>query len=114
MRPNLAVKIGKLKLKNPVMAASGTLSVLETLPALPADAPTKGNAGAHILVSPSGRFVYASIRGYDHIVIYSISPDNGHMSLVGRENGGGETACGRKAERHGAAVPGARGDRRSG
>ena len=71
-------------------SASGTLSAPETLSTLPAGTNPKGNSTAHILTSPSGHFVYGSNRGHDSIVIYSVNPDTGRLSLVGEETGGNE------------------------
>ena len=46
----------------------------------------KGNIGsAAIKISPDGRFLYASNRGNaNEIVVFSINPDNGQLTLVSR------------------------------
>jgi len=71
-------------------AASGKLSNPKTLPTLPAGVELKGNSGAHVLVSPNGKFVYASNREHDSIAIYAADPESGQLKLVGHENGGGD------------------------
>ena len=44
------------------------------------------NTAADIHTSPDGRFLYASNRGHDSIVIYSIDEATGELSLVGHES----------------------------
>jgi 6-phosphogluconolactonase len=70
-------------------AAKGLLSAPETLPTLPAGVTVK-NSTAHVLVAPSGKFVYGSNRGHDSLVIYAVNAETGRLSLVGHETGGGE------------------------
>lgn len=43
------------------------------------------NSAADIHVSPDGRFLYASNRGHDSLVIYSIDQSTGRLNLVGHE-----------------------------
>lgn len=47
---------------------------------------TGDNTGAEIAVAPSGKFVYASNRGHDSIVIYSVDPASGMLAHVGWES----------------------------
>jgi 6-phosphogluconolactonase len=70
-------------------AEKGLLSDPETLPTVPPDTDPKGKSTAHVVVSPDGKFVYGSNRGHDTIVIYKVG-DNGRLTLVGHENGGGD------------------------
>ena len=56
---------------------------------LPSGFDRSGNTGAHILVSPSGRFVYASNRGHDSIVIFRVDSGTGRLERVGWEQAGG-------------------------
>lgn len=49
------------------------------------------NTGAEIEVSPSGRFVYASNRGENDIVVYAVNRANGHLTEVQRESTEGNT-----------------------
>ena len=44
------------------------------------------NACADLHLSPDGRFLYGSNRGENSIVIFSVDPDSGTLSLVGRES----------------------------
>jgi len=71
-------------------ATKGVLSDPKTLPTLPEGAATKGTSGAHVLVSPNGKFVYASNRGNDTLAIFAADPQNGQLKLVGHETGGGD------------------------
>jgi 6-phosphogluconolactonase len=48
------------------------------------------SAAAHIVVHPSGRFVYASNRGHDSIVMFAIDESTGTLRHVGHEPSGGE------------------------
>ena len=73
-------------------AAHGTLSVLETLSALPADFSGR-NTSAEIVVHPSGKFLYASNRGHHSIAVFAIAAD-GHLRLIGHAPSGGRTPRG--------------------
>jgi 6-phosphogluconolactonase len=44
------------------------------------------NTGAEIAILPSGRFLYASNRGHDSIVIYSVDAQSGVLEHVGWES----------------------------
>ena len=68
----------------------GTFEAQQTLSTLP-DTFTGQKSGGEIMVAPSGRFVYASNRGHDSLVIYTVDPETGQLSLVGHEStqGGG-------------------------
>ena len=59
---------------------SGTFRQLQTVSSLPADFKGKNDA-AELVVSPSGKFVYASNRGSDTIAVFSIGRD-GKLSNV--------------------------------
>ncbi len=67
----------------------GTLSEPETLDTLPSTFDRKQNSTAHVLVSPSGKFVYGSNRGHDSIVIFSVDPQTGRLQRIGWEQAGG-------------------------
>lgn len=47
-------------------------------------------SGAEIALDPAGRFVYASLRGYDSIAILAVAPDGG-LTLLGHEPTQGRT-----------------------
>jgi 6-phosphogluconolactonase len=70
--------------------ATGTLSLLGSVPTLPPGADRTGNTGADVHVAPSGKFLYASNRGHDSIVIAAID-DDGSLSVVGHESTRGKT-----------------------
>ena len=67
----------------------GTLSDSETLDTLPSSFDRKQNSTAHILVSPSGKFIYGSNRGHNSIVIFSVDPQTGRLQRIGWEQAGG-------------------------
>jgi 6-phosphogluconolactonase len=62
---------------------------IQTLSTLPAGAAGGNNATAEIQVAPSGNFVYGSNRGNNSIVIYSVAPASGRLTLVGHQPTGG-------------------------
>ena len=70
-------------------AATGRLSDRETVDSLPSGFDRSGNTGAHILVSPSGGFVYASNRGHDSIVIFRVDSETGRLERIGWEQADG-------------------------
>jgi 6-phosphogluconolactonase len=66
----------------------GGLTQVQTISTLPGG--FKGqNLGAEIAVAPSGRFVYASNRGHDSLVIYKVDQATGKLSPVGHESSRG-------------------------
>jgi 6-phosphogluconolactonase len=70
-------------------AANGKLQTLQTISTLPKD--FKGrNDDAEIRVHPSGKFLYASNRGEDTIVIYAIDKSKGTLTQVGSVPTGGK------------------------
>jgi 6-phosphogluconolactonase len=71
-------------------AAQGTFAELHTVSALPAGyAETSYCADIH--VSPDGRFVYASNRGHDSIVVLAVDKDSGRLRLVQHASTQGKT-----------------------
>jgi 6-phosphogluconolactonase len=63
----------------------GTVEEIQTVSALPGS--FRGNSTcADILVDPSGRFLYASNRGHDSIVIYRIDDSGGGLTRIGHES----------------------------
>ncbi len=71
-------------------AASGTLAEIETKSTLP-PGDAGANTAAEVWVHPSGRWVLGSNRGDDSIVVFSIAPSTGKMTLVGFTKTGGKT-----------------------
>ena len=64
--------------------ANGQLTEIQSITTLPPD--YKGfNGCADIHVHPSGKFLYASNRGHNSIVIYNINEVTGQLTLVGHE-----------------------------
>jgi 6-phosphogluconolactonase len=56
--------------------------------------PAAKNTAAEVEVSPDGRFLYASNRGEDSLVVFSIAQTDGALTLIER------IACGGKTPRH--------------
>jgi 6-phosphogluconolactonase len=69
---------------------TGELVALQVLSALP-DSFTGNSRAAEIEVDKSGRFLYASNRGYDSIALFSIHPKSGLLSFIEAFPSGGET-----------------------
>lgn len=64
---------------------AGRLTEFQTTAALdPDDSPRAGDSGAGIVVHPSGRFVYASLRGRDSVAIFTREVATGRLHLTGR------------------------------
>ncbi len=69
---------------------AGVLREIEEQPLLPKD--FKGqNTAAEVAVHPSGRFVYASNRGDDSIVVFGCDPDTGRLTFIERDSTEGKT-----------------------
>jgi 6-phosphogluconolactonase len=68
----------------------GVLSLIEKVPTLP-ESWDGENTTADIHTSPDGKFIYASNRGHDSIVIYAIDKTTGKMTFVGHESSQGKT-----------------------
>ncbi|MGD9633496.1 MAG: lactonase family protein [Pirellulales bacterium] len=69
----------------------GKLTLRDTLSAIADGADRAGVTGAEIAVHPSGKFLYASLRGTDEIVAYAIEPANGNLEFLQRIATGGTT-----------------------
>jgi 6-phosphogluconolactonase len=65
-------------------ADRGTLRPLHTVSTLP-EGFTGDNLTAHVLVAPSGRFLYASNRGHNSIAIFAVRPETGRVTPLGHE-----------------------------
>lgn len=71
-------------------SATGRLTTIQSENLLPSD--FKGhNGAAEVEVHPSGKWVYASNRGHDSIVVYACDSDTGRLSLLERHPSGGHT-----------------------
>lgn len=62
-------------------ARTGALAALQNLPSLPATF-TGNSRASEVEVDRSGRFLYASNRGYDSVAVFAIDPDSGLLSPV--------------------------------
>lgn len=72
------------------VGADGTLALADTKSTLPAGF-QGANTGAHVVVHPSGRFVYGSNRGDDSLVVFSLDESTGALTLIGHVKTGGAT-----------------------
>ena len=69
--------------------AHGSMARLQIITTLPSGF-TGRKEDAEIEVHPSGKFLYASNRGHDSIVVYSIDQDRGTLTPVGDVPSGGK------------------------
>jgi len=67
---------------------SGQMTAVQVISTLPSGF-HGDNTGAEILISPDGKYVYASNRGHNSIVIFSFSETTGTLTAVGWELGNG-------------------------
>ncbi|WP_372635691.1 beta-propeller fold lactonase family protein [Fodinibius sp.] len=65
--------------------STGALTEIQRISMLPETYEEPGNSAADIHISPDGRFLYASNRGHDSLVLYEIDQNSGKLSLVGHE-----------------------------
>lgn len=64
--------------------STGSLTQIQRVTMLPEDY-EGNNSAADIHLSPDGRFLYASNRGHDSLVIYRVDAATGTLTLVGHE-----------------------------
>jgi len=69
---------------------NGNLRQTQTISTLPPDF-AGDNAGADVHVGTSGRYVYASNRGHESIVVFHIDPESEELSLVQHQSAYGRT-----------------------
>lgn len=67
----------------------GVFAGIQTIPTIPADF-KENNQPAAIKVSADGKFLYASNRGHNSLVVYAIDESTGRLALVEHENTGGD------------------------
>ena len=65
-------------------------AILQTVP-VTSETPAATDLSAAIRVSPNGKFLYASNRGRDSIIVYRIDETTGHLSFVSSESSGGRS-----------------------
>lgn len=68
-----------------INTSTGALSPLERVNMLPTNF-SETNSAADIHVSPDGKHLYASNRGHESLVIFSIDQKSGKLTLVGHES----------------------------
>ncbi|RSC27033.1 lactonase family protein [Pseudomonas putida] len=69
---------------------NGALQPLQILPSLPSSY-TGNSRASEIEIDCSGRFVYASNRGYDSLAVYAVDVASGLLSLIEVQPSGGNT-----------------------
>jgi len=62
-----------------------------TVKTIAPDFPAEKNTAAELSISPDGTFLYASNRGEDSLVVFSISAKDGSLTLLQRISCGGKT-----------------------
>jgi 6-phosphogluconolactonase len=72
-------------------AAHGAMQEVQTISALPADYSGPTKSGAEIALHPSGKFLYASIRGADVVAIFQVDAATGKLTAAGSVPSGGKT-----------------------
>ncbi len=71
-------------------SATGALAPLQIVPSLPPNF-TGNSRAAEIAVSPDGRFLYASNRGFDSLAMFPVDPISGWLGESHWSNTGGRT-----------------------
>jgi 6-phosphogluconolactonase len=74
-------------------ASQGHLTLVQSVPTTSPEF-QGAKSGAELAISRDGRFVYVENRGENALVVYSISPESGELSLVERTSAGGEKPWG--------------------
>ena len=74
-------------------ASQGHLMLVKSVPTTSLEF-QGAKSGAELAISRDGRFVYVENRGENALVVYSISPESGELSLVERTSAGGEKPWG--------------------
>ena len=67
---------------------AGVLSDLQTVSTVPEHF-EGANSGAEIGIHPSGKYVYASNRGHNSVVLFSVDPQKGTLTYVEEQGTGG-------------------------
>lgn len=62
-------------------AATGEFSLIEVISTIP-DTHTGFNGGAAVRLTNDGKFLYASNRGHDSLVVYSVSENGDHLEVI--------------------------------
>jgi 6-phosphogluconolactonase len=72
---------------DPERGAAASFQTVTTLP----DGFSGGNTAAEVVVSPDGRFLYASNRGADSVAVFRIDAASGGLTPAGHDSTGGRT-----------------------
>lgn len=76
-------------------AKHGGLTALETVDVLPPGEVLKDSyTAAEILMHPSGKFVYITLRGHDSVSVFSVAKKNGRLQFVQNLSSGGQVPRG--------------------
>jgi 6-phosphogluconolactonase len=74
---------------------NGKLDLVETISALPPEVPVQNSfTAAEILVHPSGKFVYATVRGHDSVSVFAADVRSGRLTFVQNISAGGNVPRG--------------------
>jgi 6-phosphogluconolactonase len=74
-------------------ASQGHLTLVQSVPTTSPEF-QGAKSGAELAISGDGRFVYVENRGENALVVYSVNPESGELSLVQRTSAGGEKPWG--------------------
>jgi 6-phosphogluconolactonase len=73
----------------------GNMAEIETVSLLPADVPLKKEfTAAEIRVHPSGKFIYATVRGHDSVSVLAADEKSGRLKLIQNLSSGGKVPRG--------------------
>ena len=76
-------------------ALKGKLTALETIPAVPPGVEVqKGFTSAEISVHPTGKFVYATLRGHDSVTVFTADATSGKLQFLQNIPSGGKVPRG--------------------
>ena len=64
---------------------AGTLEMIDETVALPKELRAGADSASEIQIDPSGRFLYAGIRGHDSIAAFEIDPETGKLTFIEHE-----------------------------
>ena len=68
---------------------TGALTIIERLSMLP-EGYAEVTYASDVHFSPDGKFIYATNRGHESVVIYEVNAKNGKLNMIGHESTGGK------------------------
>jgi 6-phosphogluconolactonase len=89
--PNGKFAYALTEMTGSVVAFKYSNGKFEELQTIPAGEAAPNLSGAEIFVHPNGKFVYASIRGLNHIAVFAVDSAKGTLTPVERIPSGGKT-----------------------